>query len=53
MQGRKIYSEKLFCTFQLFDRVPEDNFYIHIALSITFTYFRALFVTPKKENKGN
>src|ERR1700712_3851705 len=27
MQGRKHFSEKLFLSFQLSDRVPEDNFY--------------------------
>jgi transposase len=27
MQGKKQYSEKLFLSFQLSDRVPEDNFY--------------------------
>ena len=27
MQGRKQYTEQLFKTFQLSERVPEDNFY--------------------------
>ena len=27
MQGKKIYSEQLFKTFQLSERIPEDNFY--------------------------
>ena len=27
MQGKKQYSEQLFKSFQLSDRVPEDNFY--------------------------
>ncbi|GAB3170642.1 hypothetical protein [Telluribacter humicola] len=27
MQGRKIYEEKLFTSFQLSERVPKDNLY--------------------------
>ena len=27
MQGRKLHTEKLFLSFQLSERVPEDNFY--------------------------
>ncbi|MEO6282059.1 MAG: hypothetical protein ABIN80_22700 [Dyadobacter sp.] len=27
MQGRKNYSEKLFMSFQLSERIPKDNFY--------------------------
>ena len=27
MQGRKEYQEKLFLSFQLSERVPQDNFY--------------------------
>ena len=27
MQGKKHFTEKLFTSFQLSDRVPEDNFY--------------------------
>ena len=27
MQGKKQYSEKLFTSFQLSDRIPADNFY--------------------------
>jgi len=27
MQGKKSYQEKLFTTFQLSERIPENNFY--------------------------
>ena len=30
MQGKKLFSEKLFTSFQLSDRVPEENFYRRI-----------------------
>ena len=40
MQGRKIYSEKLFTSFQLSDRVPKDNFYRKLmeVLDLAFIY---------------
>jgi transposase len=38
MQGRKIYQEKLFTSFQLSDRVPLDNIYRKIAKAIDFQY---------------
>ena len=40
MQGLKTYSEKLFCSFQLSDRVPEDNFYRHLKNEIDFDFLR-------------
>jgi hypothetical protein len=40
MQGRKIYSEKLFFSFQLSDRVPKENFYRRLGetLDLQFLY---------------
>lgn len=40
MQGRKIYQEKLFSSFQLSQRVPITNFYrrLHEALDLSFLY---------------
>lgn len=40
MQGKKVYQEKLFNTFQLSDRVPEDNFYRRLksVLHLDFLY---------------
>lgn len=40
MQGKKIYSEKLFTSFQLSDRVPRDNFYrqLNEILDLNFLY---------------
>jgi transposase len=40
MQGKKLYSEKLFTSFQLSDRVPEDCFYRRLsnALDLRFVY---------------
>ena len=40
MQGKKNYSEKLFTSFQLSERVPEDNFYrlINTELDLRFLY---------------
>ena len=40
MQGTKVYQEKLFTTFQLSDRVPEDNFYRRLksVLHLDFLY---------------
>ncbi|QRR00136.1 transposase [Dyadobacter sandarakinus] len=40
MQGKKNYSEKLFISFQLSDRVPRENFYRRLgeALDLKFLY---------------
>ena len=40
MQGRKIYQEKLFSSFQLSRRVPETSFYrrLHQTLDLSFLY---------------
>lgn len=40
MQGRRMYQEKLFMSFQLSDHVPEDNFYRRLKdiLSLDFLY---------------
>lgn len=40
MQGRKSYQEKLFTSFRLSDRVPEDNFYRRLTncLDLRFLY---------------
>jgi len=40
MQGKKLYSEKLFTSFHLSDRVPEDCFYRRLsnALDLRFVY---------------
>lgn len=40
MQGRKIYQEKLFSSFQLSRRVPENSFYrrLHDTLDLSFLY---------------
>jgi transposase len=40
MQGRKIYQEKLFSSFQLSRRVPETSFYrrLHDTLDLSFLY---------------
>ncbi len=40
MQGKKIYSEKLFTSFQLSDRIPEENFYRRLfkELDLQFVY---------------
>ncbi|MCS6818408.1 MAG: hypothetical protein RMJ53_06680 [Chitinophagales bacterium] len=40
MQGRKQFSEKLFVSFQLSQRVPENNFYrkLREALDLNFLY---------------
>lgn len=40
MQGKKVYSEKLFTSFQLSDRVPKENFYrrLNEILDLNFVY---------------
>ena len=40
MQGKKDYNEKLFMSFQLSDRVPENNFYRRLkqVLDLRFLY---------------
>lgn len=45
MQGRKGYQEKLFTSFRLSDRVPEDNFYRRLNASLDL---RFLYKTTKK-----
>jgi transposase len=38
MQGRKIYQEKLYTSFQLSDRVPRDNFYRRLKDAVNLDY---------------
>jgi len=40
MQGKKDYQEKLFMSFQLSDRIPEENFYRRLkeSLDLHFLY---------------
>jgi transposase len=38
MQGKKLYQEKLFVSFQLSDHVPEDNFYRRLKDLIDFSF---------------
>ncbi len=42
MQGKKQYQEKLFVSFQLSDRVPEDNFYRRLSRSVDFSFLYKL-----------
>ena len=38
MQGKKIYTEKLFTSFQLSDRVPQDNFYRRLKENVNLDF---------------
>ena len=38
MQGKKLYQEKLFMSFRLSDRVPEDNFYRRLGNTIDLSW---------------
>lgn len=40
MQGKKQYSEKLFTSFQLSDRVPADNFYRRLKQNLDLDFLR-------------
>lgn len=40
MQGKKHYTEKLFTSFQLSDRVPEDNFYRRLKAQLDIDFLR-------------
>jgi transposase len=40
MQGKKQYTEKLFTSFQLSDRVPEDNFYRRLKSQLDIEFLR-------------
>jgi transposase len=40
MQGKKHYTEKLFTSFQLSDRVPMDNFYRRLKNKLDFDFLR-------------
>lgn len=42
MQGKKDYSEKLFTSFQLSERVPEDNFYRRLKEALDLRFMRKL-----------
>ena len=42
MQGNKKYSEKLFMSFQLSQRVPEDNFYRRLKEALDLRFMRKL-----------
>ena len=41
MQGKKQYSEKLFTSFQLSDRVPDDNFYRRLKVQLDLHWLYA------------
>lgn len=40
MQGKKNYQEKLFITFQLSDRIPEENFYRRLKEALDLSFVR-------------
>ena len=40
MQGKKHYTEKLFTSFQLSDRIPEDNFYRRLKTQLDIDFLR-------------
>jgi transposase len=42
MQGKKNYSEKLFVSFRLSERIPEYNFYRRLSEAIDLEYLRSL-----------
>lgn len=42
MQGKKEYQEKLFNSFQLSDRVPEENFYRRLKSELDLSFIRPL-----------
>jgi Transposase and inactivated derivatives len=54
MQGKKDYQEKLFMSFQLSSRVPEDNFYRRLksALNLDFLYSQTRNYYGKEGQKG-
>ncbi len=39
MQGRKDYTEKLFMSFQLLDRVPKVNFYRRLRETLDLSFY--------------
>lgn len=42
MQGKKDYSEKLFLSFQLSERVPQENFYRRLRKTLNLSYLRKI-----------
>ncbi len=54
MQGKKLYQEKLFVSFQLSDHVPEDNFYRRLKdlLDFNFLYKRTSSYYGKEGQKS-
>jgi hypothetical protein len=42
MQGKKIYQEKLFNSFQLSDRIPKENFHRRLLAVLDLTYLYEL-----------
>jgi transposase len=54
MQGRKQYQEKLFTSFRLSDRIPENNFYrrLHNLLDLNFLYKTTAKYYGKEGNPG-
>src|ERR1039457_4202979 len=54
MQGRKQYQEKLFTTFRLSDRVPENNFYrrLNNLLDLSFLYKATTKYYGREGNPG-
>jgi transposase len=42
MQGIKEYHEKLFISFRLSERVPQDNFYRQLQENLDLSYLREL-----------
>lgn len=51
MQGQKQYSEKLFLSFQLSQRVPEDNFYRRLSKNLDLQFLYKL-TKPYYGNEG-
>ena len=42
MQGKKVYAERLFTSFQLSDHVPEENFYRRLKGAVDFGFIQYL-----------
>ena len=42
MQGKKVYAERLFTSFQLSDHVPEENFYRRLKGAVDFGFIQHL-----------
>ena len=53
MQGKKQYTEQLFKSFQLSDRVPEDNFYrrLNKVLNLHWLYAATKITMARKDKR--